>query len=198
MTPSMETLRTERLVLRALSIDDAASVVRICKPLEVAKNTLSIAHPYTIADANSFLERITESMANGDTYCWAIALKSPGGEAGEHIGTMGLHCNHGHHHAEVGYNIGIDHWGKGYATEALRAVVEFGFTRVGLARIHAGYYTRNPASGRVLEKCGFVQEGLRPRMYERFGEWVDLALMRIFREEWEDSRMRLDSAHPSR
>jgi [ribosomal protein S5]-alanine N-acetyltransferase len=198
VTPPMETLLTERLMLRALATDDAPSVVRICRPLEVAKNTLSIVHPYTVADADSFLERITESMAKGDTYCWAIALKSSAGDTGEHIGTMGLHCNHEHRHAEVGYTIAIDHWGKGYATEALRAVIGFGFLRVGLARIHAGYYTRNPASGRVLEKCGFVQEGLRPRMYERFGEWVDLALMRIFREDWEASRVRLDSVHPSR
>lgn len=194
----METLTTQRLILRALSIDDAPSVVRICQPIEVAKNTLSIAHPYTLEDASSFLERITESMTKGDTYCWAVTLRSPSGDAGEHIGTMGLHCNYEHRHAEVGYSIGIDHWGKGYATEALCAVIEFGFSRVGLARIHAGYFTRNPASGRVLEKCGFVQEGLRPRMYERFGEWVDLALMRIFREDWEASRVRLDSVHPSR
>lgn len=197
VAPPIERLHTRRLVLRALTLGDAASVVSICRPLEVAKNTLSIAHPYTLADANAFLERITESMDKGDTYCWAITLADREGRSGEHIGTMGLHCQHEHRHAEVGYNIAIEHWGKGYATEALRDVLRFGFERVGLERIHAGYYTRNPASRRVLEKCGFVGEGIRPRMYLRFGEWVDLALMRLFREDWRASAQALDSAGPS-
>lgn len=188
LAPAIETLCTPRLVLRPLSLDDTVSVVRICAPKEVAMNTLSVAHPYTLTDAEAFLGRITESMEKRETYCWAITIPTPSWEPGKHIGTIGLHCNWEHRHAEVGYTIGRPDWGKGYATESLRAVIAFAFARTPLVRLHAGYYTRNPASGRVLEKCGFVQEGTRPRMYQRFGDWIDLALMRLFREDWESTQ----------
>lgn len=144
-------------------------------------------HPYTRADAEAFLGRVDAELAK-QGYIWAVTKKSADGGAGEHIGNIGLHTNWEHHHAETGYAFGVPYWGQGYATEAVKAVLEFGFMQTSLVRIHAGYYTRNPASGRVLEKCGFKPEGVRPRMYLKFGQWIDLALMRLFREEWEAIR----------
>ena len=114
----------------------------------------------------------------------AVVFMTPDGE-GTLIGSAGLHVDPPHRHAEIGYVLGIDRWGKGYATEAARAIVEFGFGTLRLHRLHAGYYTRNPASRRVLEKLGFREEGRRPQMYMRFGEWVDLVLVGMLRQEWE-------------
>lgn len=184
LAPEIQVLETPRLVLRAIASSDAESVLRICSSLEVAKNMLTAPHPYTPADAQSFLGRCKAMFDQRDGYVWAITKKAPDGNSGEHIGNIGLHCAWDHQHAEVGYTFGVPEWGKGYATEALRAVIAFAFTRTSIVRVHAGYYTRNPASGRVLEKCGFVPEGLRPRMYLKFGEWIDLALVRLFREDW--------------
>jgi RimJ/RimL family protein N-acetyltransferase len=109
-------------------------------------------------------------------------------EVGDLLGVTSLDITPEHGHAELAYALAIEHWGKGYATEAAREVVDFGFETLGLERVHAAYYTRNAASGRVLEKLGFRPEGVRPRMYFRFGEWLDLALVRVLREEWEAAR----------
>ncbi|MBL8745879.1 MAG: GNAT family N-acetyltransferase [Phycisphaerae bacterium] len=184
LIPDIETLQTGRLVLRPLTMNDAESVVRICSNFEVVRNMLTAPHPYTLADAETFLRKVTAQGHDRDSYVWAITRRTPRGDAGEHIGTIGLHGNWTHHHAEVGYCLARHEWGNGFATESLRAAVHFAFTRTSLVRLHAGYYTRNPASGRVLQKCGFTHEGLRPRMYLRFGDWLDLALMRLLREEW--------------
>lgn len=186
VAPPIESLRTERLVLRPLVAEDAPSIVRLCGHIEVAKNTLTIPHPYSLADAHAFLGRMREAREQGKSYVWAITLASPVGEPGEQIGVIGMHCEWDHLHAEVGYNLGTAAWGRGYATESLRALVRFAFTRTPLVRLNAGFYTRNPASGRVLEKCSFVQEGLRRSMYQRFGERVDVALTGLFKENWVD------------
>lgn len=183
--PPIETLRTPRLILRAVAPEDAPSIAVVCAPKEVAMNTLKTPHPYTLDDAYAFLGRVADGVAKNELYSWGITLADA---PDRYIGTFGLHPNWEHRHAEVGYIIAMPEWGRGYATEAVRAVIAFAFERTPLVRLHAGYYTRNPASGRVLEKCGFVPEGVRPRMYERFGEWIDLALMRLFREDWARAR----------
>jgi RimJ/RimL family protein N-acetyltransferase len=83
-------------------------------------------------------------------------------ESGEAIGDCGLHMDLRHRRGVLGYLIRPDHWGRGIATEAIAAVIEFAFERMDppLNRIEADHYTENPASGRVLEKLGFAREGV--------------------------------------
>ena len=179
------TLRTARLILREPRDSDAPAWEKLCQPLEVAKNTLRMPHPYPPGAALEWVARLRQSHARGESFVFAVLVRDePDGE-GTLIGSAGLHVDPPHRHAEIGYVLGIDRWGKGYATEAARAIVEFGFGTLRLHRLHAGYYTRNPASGRVLEKLGFREEGRRPQMYMRFGEWVDLVLVGMLRQEWE-------------
>ncbi len=177
--PPIEILRTERLVLRAVERADVETITRNASDFDVVRDTLTMPHPYRIEDAHAFIDRVENGMQAGDSYVWAIC-----DHAADHLGSIGLHCDWKHLHAELGYVLGKHHWRRGYATEAVRAVVRFAFERTPLERLHAGYFTRNPASGRVLEKCGFVPEGLRPRMYLRFGEWADQALVRLLKSEW--------------
>ncbi|MBP5727767.1 MAG: GNAT family N-acetyltransferase [Clostridia bacterium] len=94
---------------------------------------------------------------NPARYCWAIVLK----ETGEVIGTVAAptvpertEC------VEVTYAVGSAWWGKGLAPEALKAVMDFLFDRVGVNRIEAGHDVRNPNSGRVMEKAGMLKEGV--------------------------------------
>lgn len=185
MRTPIQTLETERLVLRPPVPGDAAWIGRVCRPIDVARNTLHIPHPYPADGAEKWLSDALPAISRRERYSWAVTLRDGAEPGWEGVGLVGLHPEWDHLHAELGYVIGMPWWGRGYATEAVRAVVRFVFTRTELIRLHAGHYARNPASGRVLEKCGFVREGLRPRMYRRFGEWVDLVQMRLLREEWE-------------
>ena len=99
------------------------------------------------------------------------------------IGTIGfMWVNLEHRSGEVGYSFARDCWGQGYATEALRAVLQFGFDTLRLHRIEAQHEVDNPASGRVMEKCGMQCEGvLRGRVFNK-GHFSDVKLYAILRE----------------
>jgi [ribosomal protein S5]-alanine N-acetyltransferase len=106
----------------------------------------------------------------------------PGGSL---IGAMGLRdIDTEHSLAEMGFWIGLDWWGQGYATEAGRAVLQFGFEQLNLNRVHAHHMVRNPASGRVLEKIGMRQEGLLRQRVKKWGVFEDVVLMATLRSEW--------------
>jgi RimJ/RimL family protein N-acetyltransferase len=94
-----------------------------------------------------------------------------------------------HAQAELGFWIAIECWGKGYATEAARAVLAFGFEQLGLNRIYAHYMVRNPASGRALAKIGMKQEGLLRQRVRKWGLFEDVVPLAILREEWTRSRL---------
>lgn len=180
MIPESIELRTERLLLRAPTVDDAPACARYAQDLECAKNTLTMPHPYTLQHAEEFLGRGADARAKGTGVLWLLDLVGVGV-----IGSMGLNLAVEHHHAELGYVLGKAWWGRGYATEAGRAIVRFGFEVLELQRINAAYYARNPASGRVLQKLGLKEEGRRPHMYLRFGEWVDVVYVGLLRSDWE-------------
>lgn len=180
MNPPIQPLHTRRLLLRPLQESDAPGLIAIGSPIEVACQTLTFPHPYTEADAHKFLERVLPAIERGDDYVWAIIEQ----DRSEHVGTIGIHPAWDHLHAEVGYCLAPSAWGSGYASEALEACVRFAFTQTPLEKLNAGFYTRNPASGRVLDKCGFVREGIRPRHFQRFGQWVDVVLVGLLRSEW--------------
>lgn len=183
-----EVLHTPRLILRTPTLDDTPRWEQLCQPFEVARHTLRMPHPYPPGGAAEWFAKVEKLIAAGEAMPFGIFERQPNGPE-LLIGMGGLHdINATHKHAELGYTIGLDYWGKGYATEAAAAIVDHGFLTRGLDRIHAGYFTRNVASGRILEKLGFKQEALREHMYFRFDEWVDLVLVRLLRPEWEAAR----------
>src|SRR5919198_44546 len=148
-------LQTARLVLRSYSLEDIADLVRLAGAREVAATTLRIPHPYTEQDARNFINARLDSEANTHDTRFAITLRSNG----ELCGGIGLHLDPVHKHAELGYWLGVPFWGRGYATEAARAVVDYGFSTLGLHRIYASHFASNAASGRVLRKIGMKYEG---------------------------------------
>lgn len=174
-------LGTTRLVLRQPTDDDAPAIVEVSAPLEVVRGTLTLPHPYTLDDARVYLERVQRNAQTGPTTSFAITLREPPCPL---IGLIGLHYDPLHEHAELGYILHMGHWGRGYISEAIPEMLRYGFDVLKLQRIHAGWYSDNPASGRVLEKAGFVREGLRPRLYKRFGVWKDVVLVRMLESEW--------------
>ncbi|HVP44352.1 MAG TPA: GNAT family N-acetyltransferase [Terriglobales bacterium] len=170
-------LRTERLLLRDFRRADIPDIVRLAGAREVAANTLRIPHPYTAADAETFL-RLRAEKSFG--YSFAITLFA----SGELCGAVGLHPDAVHPRAELGYWIGVPYWGRGYATEAARAVLDFGFRELKLQRIFAHHFEGNPASARVLQKLGMKHEGCSRQHIKKWGELLDLENYGILRSEW--------------
>lgn len=156
MPATMPTLETERLILRGFQLEDASEFERLIAPKEVTDGTLSFPHPVPTGWGIERINRMLERFEKGEHVEFAICTR----DAGALIGGIGLSITARHKRGHLGYWLGVEFWGKGYATEAARAVLTYGFQTLGLHRIEAGHWPRNPASGRVLEKIGMQREGL--------------------------------------
>lgn len=142
----------------------------------MAATTLRIPHPYTEEDAQQFLD----SIENGREVRLAVTLLSDG----RLVGGVGLNPAEHHQHAELGYWLGVPHWRNGYATEAATELLRYGFEDLHLHRIFASHFPNNPASGGVLRKLGMRHEGCQREHVHKFGQFLDLELYGILRQEW--------------
>ena len=84
----------------------------------------------------------------------------------------------------MGYWVGAPYWGRGYCTEAARAILRYGFEELGLHRIHAQHFARNPASGRVMQKIGMVYEGRQHEHVRKWDRFEDSDLYGILASDW--------------
>ena len=84
----------------------------------------------------------------------------------------------------MGFWIGVQSWGKGYATEAAGRVIRYAFEELRLNRVYAHHMLRNPASGRVLEKVGMKREGLLRQRVRKWGVFEDVVLLALLRQDW--------------
>jgi RimJ/RimL family protein N-acetyltransferase len=142
-------LETERLALRAPRLADGKAIARLVNDRRIAENTARIPHPYGVADAEQFLAAVNRQEGEAT---FAIMLK------GEIIGMCGIESREAA--AELGYWLGVPYWNRGYATEAVRAVIDHAFGDLEHDALQAGARVSNPASRRVLEKCGFQWTGV--------------------------------------
>jgi [ribosomal protein S5]-alanine N-acetyltransferase len=175
------TLKTERLVLRPLTLDDAATVARLAGSREIAHTTISIPHPYSEEQARAWIAARTSQSGTGKEVVFGIATK----EDARLIGAVGLReVDAEHSQAEMGFWIGVPSWGRGYATEAARQVVRYAFEELELNRVYAHHLVRNPASGRVLEKVGMKREGLLRQRVRKWGVFEDVVALAILHDDW--------------
>jgi len=165
-------LLTQRLVLRPFADSDAEVVEQLLNDKEIASNTRSIQYPYPPGDALKWIARHQVMWENGNAYNFSIRLHA----SDELVGAIGLESNKVDHNAELGYWLGRKFWNQGFTTEAARRVIEFGFETVGFYRITAHHLSRNPASGRVLEKIGMTKEGLLRGHVRKWGVFEDIFL----------------------
>ena len=147
---SIPVLETKRLALRAPRLEDAKTVAALANDRRIAENTARIPHPYKLADAEGFISGVNKS---GGEAAFLITLRDD-----TIIGACGLMNQDGT--PELGYWLGAPYWGKGYATESMHAVIDYAFTDLGHGALQAGARVTNPASRRVLEKCGFQWTGV--------------------------------------
>lgn len=148
--PNRPVLQTRRLTLRAPCPADAAALAHLANDRRIAENTAEIPHPYRLSDAESF---IGATNAKGDAN-FLVALADA-----TLIGVCGIAMREGLI-PELGYWLGLAYWGHGFATEAVRAVIDYTFADLKHESIQAGARVTNPASRRVLEKCGFQWTGV--------------------------------------
>ena len=175
------TLVTERLALRELRLDDAAAVAAGAGDKRVARYLIAVPTPYPVALARSWLVARIEWWRAGRGVTLAITRRTS-----PHIllGTVSLRRYARDRRAELGYWLAAHAWSFGFATEACRALVDFGFKDLELARIYAQVLAGNRASMHVLDKLGMVGEGIK-RQHVRKGQKLhDVVLYGLLRDEW--------------
>ncbi len=174
------TLQTDRLLLRPPVLADLPDLHRLISAREVADTTLNIPHPYEDGMAEAWFHAQSERYEHGEGVHFMITSRSDLAL----LGGVGLRLDQRHRHGELAYWIGVPFWNRGYCTEAARATVAYGFHTLGLNRIHAQHFTRNPASGRVMQKIGMQYEGcLRQHVY-RWDQFEDVAAYGILAQDF--------------
>ena len=174
-------LTTERLTLREFRQDDWPAVLAYQrKPLYLRYYAWTDRSP---EDVRRFVQMFLDQQQEKPRLKFQLAVVLQA--SGRLIGNCGMRmAAAGAHEADIGYELDPAHWGQGYATEAARAVVEWGFAHRGLHRIFSWCIAENLGSARVLEKLGMRQEGLL-RQNEYFkGRWWDTRLYAILEDEW--------------
>ena len=147
---SIPVLETKRLILRAPRLEDTKTVAALANDRRIADNTARIPHPYKASDAEGFIAGANK--ADGEAV-FLITLRDD-----TIIGACGIVPTE--QTPELGYWLGVPYWGKGFATEALHAAIDHAFADLGHDALQAGARVTNPASRRVLEKCGFQWTGV--------------------------------------
>lgn len=177
---TLPTLDTARLVLRPFALTDAAELQRLAGDRAVADTTLNIPHPYEDGMAEQWIATHAIAWEQGHGITLAVTERGTGAL----IGAIGLRIHPEHANGEMGYWIAPSHWGRGLCTEAARAVLGHAFGALGLHRVHAMHFVRNPASGRVMQKLGMRHEGTLREPVRKWGVFESLETYAILASEW--------------
>jgi RimJ/RimL family protein N-acetyltransferase len=167
-------LETERLMLRGPTLADARAIARLANDRRIAENTRRLPHPYSQDHAIAFVR----GSANDNRGTVFLIEKNfvP-------IGVVGVDWRQPKT-PELGYWLGVEHWGRGFATEAARAVIDYAFDRFDYELLHSSARVTNPASRRVLEKCGFQWTGAGLGRVRALGSSVPIDRFRLDRGLW--------------
>ncbi len=149
LTRKSNILLTANLILRKLQPEDAGPMTDLAGNISVSSMTARVPHPYSLEDAKAFISRCLAVEATGCTYAVTLA------KSGVFIGCCGLGSGKGGTAPRLGYWLGEPYWGNGYGTEAAHALVDLAFKTTSHEFVNASCRVINPASRRVLEKCGF-------------------------------------------
>ena len=175
-------LVTQRLVMRAPRQSDIAELVQLADNRHVAQMLARMPHPYGEAEARAFIA-MCQLRQPGATY--ALTLAGTGPEAGAFVGCAGLNAKD--RGLELGYWIGEPYWKRGFATEAAHALVDLAFRATGISVLHVSARVINPASRRVIHKCGFQYAG-QGMMNSIVSGQVPIERYRLDRKTWESLR----------
>jgi RimJ/RimL family protein N-acetyltransferase len=165
---------TERLTLRRPTLADVRAIARLANDRRIAENTRRLPHPYSQDHAVDFIRATAEL---GSETAFLIEHDNSA------VGMVGIDRSTPDE-AELGYWLGVEHWGRGFATEAARGAIDFFFEEFDGDHLHAGARVTNPASRNVLEKCGFQWSGVQLHRFEALGSSTPVDCFRLSRSVW--------------
>lgn len=170
-------ITTERLRLRQLTHADAPAIKALFSDAQVLE--------FLVEPPVELIDWLNGHYKNQVAARWGITLDGDD----RVIGTVGFHrWDRQNRHADLGYDLMPAYWGRGYATEAARAVVDWCFERLNLHRMQADCTLGNVRSERTILKLGFLQEGVWREQYWEHGRFVDIQQFGLLRREWEAGR----------
>ncbi|WP_081735141.1 GNAT family N-acetyltransferase [Paenibacillus gorillae] len=173
-------LETDRLLLHQLTLDDADALYRYFSLDEVTRY-YDLESFTEQSQAVALIETWNSSYELGLGIRWGITLK----DTSETIGTIGYHSwEKEHFKSEIGYELSPSHWRKGYMSEAIAAILPYGFEIMGLNRIEAMIDPANDDSRRLLEKAGLTEEGLLRDYYLEKSQFVDAVIFSLLKREY--------------
>ena len=174
-------LQTARLTLRRFTVDDAEAMYNNWANDERVTRYLTWQPHESPAATRQLLEQWCAIYEQPDKYNWAIEYE------GEPIGNISVvRCDDKSERVDLGYCMGCAYWNRGIMTEAVSAVTNFLFSEVGVNRIEISHAVKNPASGRVAEKCGFRFEGTKREYFKAYsGEFLDISYRGLVRSDWQ-------------
>jgi ribosomal-protein-alanine N-acetyltransferase len=177
---NMNKVTTDRLELKPMELTDAPALFSFWSDPAVTKH-MNIEAFTDVAQAEQMISLLQELSQEGKACRWTITLRQPF----EIIGSCGFnYLDHENKRAEIGYDLGRFFWGSGYASEAIRAMLGFGFEQLGLNRIEAKVEPENVSSIKLLKRLQFTEEG-RLREYEMSkGKLVDVIMFSLLKSEW--------------
>lgn len=172
---------TERLCIREYRGRDIDSYLRVIRQPEIYATTYGFPRDYSRMRAKWWFRIIKANRLSGTAYEYAVTLR----DNGKYIGNVGLiNISEEHNRADISYYIDREYMNKGYATEAAKKMLEYGFKALGYNKICGVCMTKNPASRKVMEKIGMTYEGTLRKDLLKDGIYYDLDRLSILKEEY--------------
>jgi RimJ/RimL family protein N-acetyltransferase len=168
-------LQTQRLTLRKPVMADAIAVTELANDRRIAENTRRLPHPYSQDDAEQFVGSLQDEAATDAVFLIELDYRP--------IGMVGVDWREPDA-PELGYWLGVEHWGRGFATEAVRAAIDYTFEEFAIDQLVAGARVANPASRNILEKCGFQWTGVQLHRFEAIGSSTPVDCFKLTRGVW--------------
>jgi [ribosomal protein S5]-alanine N-acetyltransferase len=178
-------LETARLILRPFALTDAPAIQKLASDRAIADTMISIPHPYPDGEAENYISRKIAEFRDGDSVAFAIECKQ------EKLlrGAIEIRdIDREHSGAELSFWLGVESWGRGYMSEAVSSMLSFGFENLHLNRLYAYHMLRNPTSGKVLMKNGFIHEGILRQRVRKWEVFEDVVLLAILHRDWKHQK----------
>ncbi len=176
-----QNIMTDRLKLRRFNQSDIADMIKFWISNPEVQNNYGEPVYSTEAEVSKLLDQWQSSYENKDFYKWAIVEK----DSNTNIGQIGFYKVNGRNHVlDVEYCISDEYSGRGYATEALKAVINYGLEHLEYNRVQAFHRSKNSVSGRVLKKSGMTYEGTLKQHVRHNNEYDDCLVYGVIREQW--------------
>lgn len=181
---AQSTLETNRLILRPLTPANVSSIQRLASAREIADTMISIPHPYPEGEAERYVAKRIAEFEQGHSRSFAIEHKFDN----KFCGVIEIRdIEREHSQAELSFWLAVEAWGQGYMSEAVKPILHFSFEDLDLNRLYAYHMVRNPGSSKVLQKNGFMQEGILRQRICKWGVFEDVKLWALLRQDWQSN-----------